>query len=181
MSSAVNLFNNSSAILTGKEGCECIDASSVLASLVDKSCQTPDGENGVKARTDATHCVPYVYGSNSCIQHDLETDPACQKTSLDSKIPDYCHETWCYVDKSCARLSDERVARSVYFPGVVSWIVFFYLLLEMARDFFSIVKITLSCNLYFVWTAGIFVHSTILTPHVNPLIQIGHLVLREKL
>ena len=93
----------------------------VGASLVKRSCQTSsDGQNGIML-TDEGPCVPYSYGSSSCLQHDFIHDPKC---SLDvdgalegggADYPAYCIHPWCYVDVQTCMQSDERLFRSGYF------------------------------------------------------------------
>lgn len=121
-----NTFNNSSnTVSTGKEGCKCTNMTDVLASLKDRTCQLPDGNSGVQMSVSG-QCVPYSYGSGSCLPHDMWYDRRCMKISsgveevdstitINNDIPEYCSRTWCYVDKSCARLSEEQLVRSEYF------------------------------------------------------------------
>lgn len=121
-----NTFNNSSnTVSTGKEGCKCTNMTDVLASLKDRTCQLPDGNSGVQMSVSG-QCVPYSYGSGSCLPHDMWYDRRCMKISsgveevdstitINNEIPEYCSRTWCYVDKSCARLSEEQLVRSEYF------------------------------------------------------------------
>lgn len=98
----------------GKEGCQCLDVSAVLASLDKRSCKTSEGEEGILLTVEGP-CAPHSYGSNNCLPYDLMHDPRCN-TMFDS--PDiYCSRPWCYVDKSsCQFSSDERLYRSNYFP-----------------------------------------------------------------
>ncbi|KAL7536068.1 hypothetical protein ACHAXR_006899 [Thalassiosira sp. AJA248-18] len=103
---------------TGKEGCQCTDKSSLLASLDRWPCLTSDGENGVLLSTEGP-CVPSSYGSGGCLRHDWIHDPNCEMTNSDRGInnPDYCLRPWCYVDMTtCRQSSSERVHRSDIFP-----------------------------------------------------------------
>ena len=105
----------------GQDGCGCIDASSTLASLIERSCQTSsDGQSGIMLTAEGP-CVPYSYGSSSCLQHDFIHDPKC---SLDvdgalegegADYPAYCIHPWCYVDVQTCMQSDERSFRSGFF------------------------------------------------------------------
>ncbi|KAL7530571.1 hypothetical protein ACHAXR_003567, partial [Thalassiosira sp. AJA248-18] len=103
-------------ISTGKEGCPCIDESDVLASLVERSCTTSDGNIGVLGHEGP--CVGYSYGSGGCLRHDLIHDPICKLTdSGEADIPNYCFRPWCFVDvTTCKQSSSDRAIRSKYFP-----------------------------------------------------------------
>ena len=79
-----------------------------------------DGQNGIMLTAEGP-CVPYSYGSSSCLQHDFIHDPKC---SLDvdgalegggADYPAYCIHPWCYVDVQTCMQSDERLFRSGYF------------------------------------------------------------------
>lgn len=104
---------------TGNEGCPCIDASQILASLDPRSCTTSDGEIGVLLTRESASCVPTYYGSNACLQHDRLYNEVCEELD-DAKT--FCLHNWCYVDMtSCKTNSSERVYRSNYFgenPGL---------------------------------------------------------------
>ena len=102
---------------TGKQGCPCTDVSSILSSLTERHCTTPDGQLGILLSPSSESCVPYSYGSSNCLQHDLIHDPACDLTKVNvTNIPAYCISPWCYVDmETCARDSEERVIRTEYF------------------------------------------------------------------
>ena len=110
--------NISNITRTGADGCQCIDASKILASLGRRSCKTSGGENGVLLTVNLP-CVDYTYGSGICRPHDVMVDPDCQLTGseTESDVPSYCNRPWCYVDRiSCMGGSSERVFRSTYFP-----------------------------------------------------------------
>ncbi|KAL7526580.1 hypothetical protein ACHAXR_005246 [Thalassiosira sp. AJA248-18] len=103
---------------TGKEGCQCTDKSSLLASLHRWPCLTSDGENGVLISTEGP-CVPHSYGSGGCLRHDLIHNPECEMADSGhwANNSDYCLRPWCYVDAAtCRQSSFERVYRSDYFP-----------------------------------------------------------------
>ena len=106
--------NSSSS--AGAAGCPCVDETATLASLVERSCQTPDGSEGVLLTAEGP-CVLPSYGSQYCLQHDLIHDPDCSLGGGNNIIPSYCTKPWCYVDaETCTRASDERIYRSTYFP-----------------------------------------------------------------
>jgi len=85
-------------------GCPCIDASSMLASVESRSCQSSNGETGVRLSAEGG-CVPLSYGSLKCLQHDLIYDPSCSlANATETPIPAYCFRPWCYVDaESCMK------------------------------------------------------------------------------
>ena len=103
---------------TGNEGCSCINVTSVLASLDNQHCTTANGLPGVTLALGGS-CVPYEYGSNICLRHDLIHDPTCQGDDLSSTVvvPPWCFQSFCYVDgNSCKKNSEENVFKSSYFP-----------------------------------------------------------------
>lgn len=108
-------------MVSGNEGCSCIDASSKLASVnmnTERSCQTVNGQDGVRigAGMGGGFCVPFSYGSLQCKQHDFLLDPKCNLDTV-TIIEDYCIRPWCYVDvDTCKKHSSERIFRSSYFP-----------------------------------------------------------------
>lgn len=109
------VMDSASNTTAGADGCHCIDASETLADLVERSCTTSDGEDGVLL-TVTGPCVDFTFGSSSCLPHDLDVYPPCQ-AGPDDVIPAYCNLPWCYVDaSSCTRDSSERVFRSTDFP-----------------------------------------------------------------
>ncbi|KAL7531863.1 hypothetical protein ACHAXR_004282, partial [Thalassiosira sp. AJA248-18] len=110
----LSTLSNSTASITGKVGCECADVSSAIQSVARGSCLTPEGENGVLL-TVSGPCVPYSYGSGGCLQYEMMYDPVCQITDESYKIPDYCTQPWCYVDRNSCLATSERVYRSIYF------------------------------------------------------------------
>ncbi len=100
---------------SGSEGCNCIDQTSVLASLKNRDCTTATGKPGIYLKLGGS-CVPYDYGSNACLQHDLLHDPVCQGDLSTAVIPPYCFQPWCYVDAtSCRKNSEEDIFKSEYF------------------------------------------------------------------
>lgn len=102
---------------TGNEGCNCINQTSILASLQlqNRDCTTAAGQPGVYLTLGGS-CVTYDYGSSACLQHDLLHDPKCQGDLSTAVIPPYCFQTWCFVDaKSCKMISEEDVYKSYYF------------------------------------------------------------------
>ena len=108
-----------SIVNEGKEGCQCIDSRNTLESLVDISCLTSEGQGGVMLSAQGP-CVPYSYGSGSCLRHDFIHDPKCQlllSNSSQTEYPDYCIRSWCYVEAKECMLSDERVYSSNIFPS----------------------------------------------------------------
>ena len=113
-----------------KEGCPCIDTTSSLSSLTDLYCTLlSDGSTIGVQLTAGGSCVPFTYGSSSCLPHDLIHDPKCTLDQLFSVsngvnatksnyiiVPSYCFRSWCFVDpNTCKKQSDERVYRSGYF------------------------------------------------------------------
>jgi len=106
----------SNATSTGKEGCQCIDESATLQLLDDRQCNIPNTtESGVMLAVDGS-CVPYSYGSSSCLQHDYLHNPRCFDQYSPSESHAHCLNSWCYVDaKSCMR-TPETVYRSTHFP-----------------------------------------------------------------
>ena len=100
---------------SGNEGCNCVDQTSVLASLENRDCTTATGEPGVYLKPFSS-CVPYNYGSNACLQHDLLHDPVCQGDLSSTTVPPYCFQPWCYVNStSCKKNSAEDIFKSEYF------------------------------------------------------------------
>ena len=100
---------------TGNEGCNCINQTSVLASLQNRGCTTATGQPGVYLTLGGS-CVAYDYGSSACLQHDFIHDPICQTDASTTAVPPYCFQTWCYVDAStCKTNSEEYIYKSEYF------------------------------------------------------------------
>jgi len=100
---------------TGNEGCNCINQSSVLASLQNRDCTTDTGQPGVYLNLGGS-CVARDYGSSACLQHDLLHDPNCQGDLSTTAVPPYCFQTWCYVNaNSCRKNSDEKIKKTEYF------------------------------------------------------------------
>ncbi len=101
---------------SGSEGCNCVDQTSVLASIENGVCTTATGEPGVYLKFGG--CVPYSYGSNACLQHDQLHDPICQEDLSTTTVPPYCFLSWCYVDAaSCRKNSEDVIFKSEYFPA----------------------------------------------------------------
>ncbi|KAL7528210.1 hypothetical protein ACHAXR_003461, partial [Thalassiosira sp. AJA248-18] len=116
--SALMKPSNQPSARNGKQGCPCLNTTSTLASLPNRQCQLPTGETGVHLTLGGS-CVPFTYGSSTCLQHDRLYDPIChedQEHLGESIIPAYCFRPWCYVDVSaCMKESEEQVYRSGYF------------------------------------------------------------------
>jgi hypothetical protein len=124
-------------ISAGKAGCPCINTTSTLASLTNRYCILPDGKSkGIHQSTLGGSCVPFSFGSNQCLQHDLLYDPRCTldeinkiQQGIDSNsnssstnsaaaaiVPSFCLQPFCYVDaETCRKNSIEKVYRSSYF------------------------------------------------------------------
>jgi len=99
------------------DGCPCIDASSLLASIPSRSCGLPDGEMGVRLSVEQ-ECAPLSYGSSECLSHDLYYDSFCTLDHVNKKqISGYCVRPWCYVNAELCMKSSERIYRSSYFPS----------------------------------------------------------------
>jgi len=100
---------------TGNEGCNCINQTSVLASIQNRDCTTATGEPGVYLNLGGS-CVAHDYGSSACLQHDFIHDPNCQTDASTTAVPPYCFQTWCYVDaNSCRKNSEEDIYKTEYF------------------------------------------------------------------
>eukprot|EP00984_Skeletonema_dohrnii_P024491 scaffold13616_cov98-Skeletonema_dohrnii-CCMP3373.AAC.2 len=100
---------------TGNEGCNCINQSSVLASLQNRDCTTATGQPGVYLNLGGS-CVAYDYGSSACLQHDFIHDLTCQADASTTAVPPYCFQTWCYVDaNTCKTNSEEYIYKSEHF------------------------------------------------------------------
>ena len=101
---------------SGNEGCSCINQTSLLASLDNRDCITPNGLSGVYLTLGGS-CVAYEYGSNACLQHDLIHDPICQGDPSTTVVPPWCMQAFCFVDaSSCRKNSEEDIYKSDYFP-----------------------------------------------------------------
>mmetsp|Transcript_34735 Transcript_34735/g.56767 ORF Transcript_34735/g.56767 Transcript_34735/m.56767 type:complete len:669 (+) Transcript_34735:46-2052(+) len=103
--------------IDGKEGCPCTNNTGTLASLSERYCKLPTGDDGIYLTLGGS-CVPFSYGSSRCAVHDLLYDPRCKVDAAgENDIPAYCVKRFCYVDlATCKRESRERVYRSSYFP-----------------------------------------------------------------
>mmetsp|Transcript_36003 Transcript_36003/g.63128 ORF Transcript_36003/g.63128 Transcript_36003/m.63128 type:complete len:701 (+) Transcript_36003:59-2161(+) len=101
----------------GRKECPCTNVTGTFASLSDRHCDLPSGENGIRLTLGGS-CVPFSYGSSQCLLHDLLYDPRCNVDDADEGIIEaYCVRPFCYVDvATCKRESYERVYRSSYFP-----------------------------------------------------------------
>ena len=105
---------------SGSDGCKCINQTSILASLQNRDCITSAGRPGVDLTIEGS-CVPYDYGSSNCLQHDYLHDSRCQGDPSVAEIPNWCFQSWCYVDaNSCKKNSDEDIYRSDYFQSLQS-------------------------------------------------------------
>ena len=115
---------NVSGVSNGNEGCRCTDETNILASLTERSCQTEDGQNGVMLATKGP-CVPFSYGSSSCVKHDYMHDPKCSLGGINggSNYPVHCIRPWCYIDATSCMQSSERAFHSAFFPLVRFFIV----------------------------------------------------------
>ncbi len=101
---------------SGNEECNCIDQTSVLASLENRECTTSTGKLGVYLNLGGS-CVLFDYGSSACLQHDLLHDPLCKGDPSTTTVPPYCSQSWCYVNEtSCKKNSEEVIFKSEYFP-----------------------------------------------------------------
>jgi len=118
--SSSNHATNTATINNGEVGCQCINATNILSSLIDRSCTITttsssgqqQNENGILLTVNGP-CVKYNFGSNVCLPHDMmvESSPNCG-------IPERCYRRWCYVNAmECMEASSERVYRSNYFPA----------------------------------------------------------------
>mmetsp|Transcript_5441 Transcript_5441/g.13625 ORF Transcript_5441/g.13625 Transcript_5441/m.13625 type:complete len:357 (+) Transcript_5441:326-1396(+) len=113
---------NVSGVSNGNEGCRCTDETNILASLTERSCQTEDGQNGVMLAAKGP-CVPFSYGSSSCVKHDYMHDPKCSLGGINggSNYPVHCIRPWCYVDATSCMQSSERAFHSAFFPLYYSY------------------------------------------------------------
>ena len=103
--------------------CPCIDVSSTF--LAAANCAVGNNGNNfthfeslpkelgvsVYGSDGKSACFPSTYGSGSCKQHDLSGNPSCNGKLKDgnneSIIPDFCFNSWCYVDREKCKNSDE--------------------------------------------------------------------------
>ena len=98
--------------------CPCIDVSTILARH--SNCVMENGQPGFvngydrSLRTVNVSCYPITYGSDVCDMHDIEVDPHCSPNAT-LPIPDYCEESWCYVDRSACKRSKKNYFQSDYF------------------------------------------------------------------
>ena len=63
--------------IDGKEGCPCTNKTGTLASLSERHCKLPTGDDGIYLTLGGS-CVPFSYGSSRCAVHDLLYDPRCK-------------------------------------------------------------------------------------------------------
>jgi hypothetical protein len=104
-------------VFLGNGGCPCINSTANLASLTNRRCLlSPSGNAGVRLTLEGS-CVPFSYGANKCLQHDLLHDAQCRADLAGEKIVDsYCFRPWCFVDlAACRKDPEERAFRSSYF------------------------------------------------------------------
>ncbi|KAL9181674.1 hypothetical protein ACHAXT_012017 [Thalassiosira profunda] len=104
----------------GAEGCRCIDTTETLASLPDRACTTSDGNDGVLLGIAGVDpCVDYDYGASACLPHDLGVDANCVESNMNGNatMPQFCNRSWCYVNRTQCRATEERVYRSQMFPA----------------------------------------------------------------
>ncbi|KAL7531912.1 hypothetical protein ACHAWF_003952 [Thalassiosira exigua] len=118
MEEAAEVYSWQAGISTGMDGCSCIDASDILATLDDRACiTTAGGQKGVMLTAEGP-CVPFSYGSNVCRAYDAIYNPECETSGvMFGQNLELCLAPFCYVDaEACRTSSAERLYRSTYFP-----------------------------------------------------------------
>ena len=102
-------------------GTECVRLrNNVVVISADRSCTNSEGIDGVflDATNDTPVCVDYAFSSSRCYPHDLGVDPNCVASSDgNATLPEYCNRSWCYVNRTQCRATEERVYRSQMFPA----------------------------------------------------------------
>jgi hypothetical protein len=96
----------------GRDGCPCIDASSLLNASDGSDCAYFT-EMGFRHRQKVAYCYPAAsYGSNTCEAHDKDLQPYCGGASP----PEFCIQPWCYVDpRVCKSSATDLMHSSEYF------------------------------------------------------------------
>ena len=98
----------------GTLACPCIDATPYF--LARSNCVTEDTfQPGFWLYTNSGEgsCLPVSYGSEGCARHDLDVHPSCKVENP----PDFCQDSFCYVDPEKCKLSPEIFGLSELFPG----------------------------------------------------------------
>jgi len=109
--------------------CPCIDVSSVFIPASNCIVENTDDESGLflyKSSTDdKSSCIPVTYGSSSCMQHDMSRNPLCLVDNYNISnqdavlLPEFCRESWCYVDSTLCRDSSESFMRTDIFRDLL--------------------------------------------------------------
>ena len=76
--------------------------------------------------TPAGFSYPAKYGVGECAAWDATMQPDCADAAGAPKenAPEWCADSWCWVDQTNCKLADTDVTKSAYFPG--SSLVFSY-------------------------------------------------------
>ena len=124
LTSALPLFclALASAQNAGQAGCPCLttaqrDALATCANTPVAMCWSSSSVNAdgtLKLTLGGTeYTYPATYGFDSCATHDTGLQPYCNVANP----PDWCADSWCYVDTNCN--VGIGALHSSYFPGLV--------------------------------------------------------------
>ena len=96
----------------GTLACPCIDATPHF--LTRSNCVTDTFQPGFWHYTNNGEgtCFPVTYGSEVCAPHDLDVHPGCRGENP----PDFCHDSFCFVDPEKCKLSPAIFGLSDLFP-----------------------------------------------------------------
>ena len=107
------------------------------------SSSSNSGSNSGSGTYQST-CFPLMYGSGSCKQHDLSVHPSCQQVIVDDDnnnlplpLPEFCYESFCYVDYNKCKDSKEIFRRTDLFGFLDTDIYYSYSTCNSTADYYT--------------------------------------------
>ena len=92
--------------LSARSGCPCLSTEEFQRFPTTANSTHPDaaGCDGYWISYEAgasvpTYCYPTSYG-DGCAAHDEGSQPYCEQTVVQNGVPEWCVQTWCYVDSA---------------------------------------------------------------------------------
>ena len=156
--------------------CPCIDVSSLLISAA--NCVVGNGNSinnlellptdgpglgvsvhGLSTGNYASTCFPLMYGSGSCNQHDISVHPSCQVVDDDGNnlpisLPEFCYESFCYVDYNKCKDSKEIFRRTDQFGFLETDIYYSYSTCNSTANYYMEYKSTQAIKDKFITVTG---------------------------
>ena len=156
--------------------CPCIDVSSLFISAA--NCVVGNGNSihnlellptdgpdlgvsvyGSSTGNYASTCFPLMYGSGSCNQHDISVHPSCQVVDDDDNnlpiiLPEFCYESFCYVDYDKCKDSKEIFRRTDLFGFLETDIYYSYSTCNSTANYYTEYVSTQAVKDKFITTTG---------------------------